>query len=99
MKKENSIILSYNANIHTHKLKRIVGYYYKEYVELNKKFENMSVDEYSKMMINKGENAKTEKQRDKISKEYAENMKNSEIFILLFYGNYIIIQFVKRIYP
>ena len=75
MKKENSIILSYNANIHTHKLKRIVGYYYKEYVELNKKFENMSVDEYSKMMINKGENAKTEKQRDKISKEYAENMK------------------------
>ena len=33
MKKENSIILSYNANIHTHKLKRIVGYYYKEYVE------------------------------------------------------------------
>ena len=31
MKKENSIILSYNANIHTHKLKRIVGYYYKEY--------------------------------------------------------------------
>lgn len=75
MKKENSIILSYNANIHTHKLKRIVGYYYKEYVELNEKFENMSVDEYSKMMINKGENAKTEKQRDKISKEYAKNMK------------------------
>ena len=34
MKKENGIILSYNANIHTHKLKRIVGYYYKEYVHL-----------------------------------------------------------------
>ena len=74
MKKEHNIKLSYNANIHTHSLKRIVGYYYKEYVELNKKFENMSVDEYSKMMINKGENAKTEKQRDKISKEYAEKI-------------------------
>ena len=75
MKKENSIILSYNANIHIHKLKRIVGYYYKEYVELNDKFENMSVDEYSKMMIAKAEKAKTGKERDKITEEYAENMK------------------------
>lgn len=75
MKKENSIILSYNANIHIHKLKRIVGYYYKEYVELNDKFENMSVDEYSKMMIAKAEKAKAGKERDKITEEYAENMK------------------------
>lgn len=75
MKKENSIILSYNANIHIHKLKRIVGYYYKEYVELNDKFENMSEDEYSKMMIAKAEKAKAGKERDKITKEYAENMK------------------------
>lgn len=75
MKKEHNIKLSYNANLHTHSLKRIVGYYYKEYVELNDKFENMSEDEYSKMMIAKGENAKTEKQRTKIAEEYAENMK------------------------
>lgn len=75
MKKENSIILSYNANIHIHKLKRIVGYYYKEYIELNEKFENMSEDEYSKMMIAKAEKAKTEKERDKITEEYAENAK------------------------
>lgn len=75
MKKEHDIKLSYNANIHTHSLKRIVGYYYEEYQELNNKFENMSEDEYSKMMISKGEKAKTEKERDKIAKEYAENMK------------------------
>ena len=75
MKKEHNIKLSYNANIHTHSLKRIVGYYYKEYVELDKTFENMSEDEYSKMMIAKVENAKTEKQRDKIAEEYAENYK------------------------
>ena len=52
-----------------------MGYYYKEYVELNDKFENMSEDEYSKMMIAKGEKAKTEKERNKIAKEYAENAK------------------------
>lgn len=75
MKKEHNIKLSYNANIHTHSLKRIVGYYYKEYVELDKTFENMSEDEYSKMMIAKVENAKTEKQRNKIAEEYAENYK------------------------
>ena len=75
MKKGHSIILSYNANIHIHKLKRIVGYYYKEYVELNEKFENMSEDEYSKMMIAKAEKAKAGKERDKITLEYAKNMK------------------------
>ena len=75
MKKGHNIKLSFNTHTVTHSLKRIVGYYYNEYVELNDKFENMSKDEYSKMMIAKGKNAKTEKQRDKISKEYAENMK------------------------
>lgn len=75
MKKEHKIKLSYNANIHTHSLKRVVGYYYKEFVELNDKSENMSEDEYSKIMITKGENAKTEKQRAKIAEEYAENIK------------------------
>lgn len=75
MKKEHNIKLSYNANIHTHSLKRIVGYYYEEYQELNNKFENMTEDEYSKMMISKGEKAKSEKERKKIAQEYAENMK------------------------
>ena len=75
MKKEHDIKLSFNTHTVTHNLKRIVGYYYNEYVELNDKFENMSKDEYSKMMIAKGENAKTEKQRNKIAEEYAENMK------------------------
>lgn len=75
MKKEHKITLSVNPITLTHSLKRIVGYYYKEYVELNDKFENMSEDEYSKMMIAKGEKAKTEKERNKIAKEYAENAK------------------------
>ena len=75
MKPEHDIKLSYNASINTHSLKRIVGYYYKEFVELNDKFENMSEDEYAKLMITKGENAKTEKERKKIAEEYAENMK------------------------
>ena len=75
MKKEHNIKLFYNNNTHVHSLKHIVGYYYKEYVELNNKFENMSEDDYSKIMITKGENAKTEKQRTKIAEEYAENIK------------------------
>lgn len=74
MKKEHNIKLSFNTSTVTHSLKRIIGYYYKEYIELNDKFENMSEDEYSKMMITKGENAKTEKQRTKIAEEYAENI-------------------------
>lgn len=75
MKKEHNIKLSFNTNTLTHSLKRIVGYYYKEYVELNDKFENISEDEYAKIMITKGENAKTEKQRAKIAEEYAENIR------------------------
>ncbi len=75
MKKGHNIKLSFNTHTVTHSLKRIVGYYYNEYVELNDKFENMSKDEYSKMMIAKGENAKTEKQRNKIAEKYAENVK------------------------
>ena len=88
MKKEHKITLSVNPITLTHSLKHIVGYYYKEYVELNDKFENMSEDEYSKMMITKGEKAKTEKERNKIAKEYAENVKkyysNKQCSILSF---------------
>ena len=87
MKPKHDIMLSYNASINTHILKHIVGYYYKEYIGLNDKFENMSEDEYSKFMIAKGENAKTEKARNKIAEEYAENMKkyySSNTSILFF---------------
>lgn len=41
MKKEHKITLSVNPIALTHSLKRIMGYYYKEYVELNDKFENI----------------------------------------------------------
>lgn len=75
MKKEHNIKLSFNDSLNTHSLKRIVGYYYEEYIELDNKFENMTEDDYSKMMFAKIEKAKTEKERDKIAEEYAKNMK------------------------
>lgn len=75
MKKEHNIKLSFNDNLNTHSLKRIVGYYYEAYIELDNKFENMTEDDYSKMMFAKIEKAKTEKERDKIAEEYAKNMK------------------------
>lgn len=74
MNKEHNIKLSFNINTVSHSLKRIVGYYYKEYIELDDKLEIMSEDEYAKMMIAKIDNAKTEKQRDKITEEYVENI-------------------------
>lgn len=75
MKKEHDIKLAFNSNLNTHSLKRIVAYYYKEYIESDNKFENMTEDEYSKMMIAKIEKAKTEKERNKIAEEYAKNTK------------------------
>ena len=93
MKKNYDITLSYNPNINTHTLKRIVAHYYKEYVELNDEFENMTEDEYSKMMIAKGEKAKTEKERNKIAEEYAKNMKkyysSSKPYSILNYNNQV----------
>lgn len=74
MKKSHDIKLSYNANINTHSLKRIVGYYYDEYVELNEKFENMTEDEYTRLMFSKINRSKNEKEREKITKEYQENV-------------------------
>lgn len=75
MKKEHNIKLFFNSSINTHSLRRIVGYYYEEYIELDNKFENMTEDEYSKMMFGKIEKAKTEKERNKIAEEYAKNMR------------------------
>ncbi|MBR3255807.1 MAG: hypothetical protein IKF97_06340, partial [Clostridia bacterium] len=93
MKKNYDITLSYNPNINTHTLKRIVAHYYKEYVELDDEFENMTEDEYSKMMIAKAENAKTEKERNKIAEEYAKNMKKyyplSKPYSILNYNNQV----------
>ena len=93
MKKNYNITLSYNPNINTHTLKHIVAHYYKEYVELDEQFENMTEDEYAKMMIAKAENAKTEKERDKITEEYVKNMKKyyplNKPYSILNYNNQV----------
>lgn len=74
MKKTNDIKVAFNANLFVHSTTQIVGYYYKEYVEINEKFENLSEDEYVHMMFAKIRNAKSDKEREKLAKEYADNM-------------------------
>lgn len=74
MKKTNDIKVAFNANLFVHSTTQIVGHYYKEYIEINEKFESLSEDEYVHMMFAKIRNAKSEKERDKLSKEYADNM-------------------------
>lgn len=74
MKKTNDIKVAFNANLFVHSTTQIVGHYYKEYVEINDKFENLSEDEYVHMMFAKIRNAKSDKERDKLGKEYADNM-------------------------
>lgn len=74
MKKTNDIKVAFNANLFVHSTTQIVGHYYKEYVEINEKFENLSEDEYVHMMFAKIRNAKSDKERDKLGKEYADNM-------------------------
>lgn len=74
MKKTNDIKVAFNANLFVHSTTQIVGHYYKEYVEINEKFENLSEDEYIHMMFSKIRNAKSDKERDKLGKEYADNM-------------------------
>ncbi len=74
MKKTNDIKVAFNANLFVHSTTQIVGHYYKEYVEINDKFENLPEDEYVHMMFAKIRNAKSEKEREKLSKEYADNM-------------------------
>ncbi len=75
MKKTNDIKVAFNANLFVHSTTQIVGHYYKEYVEINEKFENLSEDEYVHMMFAKIRNAKSDKERDKLGKEYADNMR------------------------
>lgn len=74
MKKANDIKVAFNANLFVHITTQIVGHYYKEYVKINEKFENLSEDEYVHMMFAKIRNAKSDKERDKVGKEYADNM-------------------------
>lgn len=74
MKKINDIKVAFNANLFVHSTTQIVGHYYKEYTEINEKFENLSEDEYVHMMFAKIRNAKSDKERDKLGKEYADNM-------------------------
>ena len=75
MKKTNDIKVAFNANLFVHSTTQIVGHYYKEYVEINEKFENLSEDEYVHMMFAKIRNAKSDKGREKLGKEYADNMR------------------------
>lgn len=74
MKKINDIKVAFNANLFVHSTTQIVGHYYKEYTEINEKFENLSEDEYVHMIFAKIRNAKSDKERDKLGKEYADNM-------------------------
>ena len=75
MKKTNDIKVAFNANLLVHSTTQIVGHYYKESVEINENFENLSEDEYVHMMFAKIRNAKSDKERDKLGKEYADNMR------------------------
>ena len=75
MKKTNDIKVAFNANLFVHSTTQIVGHYYKESVEINENFENLSEDEYVHMMFAKIRNAKSDKERDKLGKEYADNMR------------------------
>ena len=70
-----NITISFDSNLFVHTTKQIVGHYYSEYVEINEEFENLSEDEYTHIMFAKANVAKSKEERDKIGKEYAENIK------------------------
>lgn len=74
MENKCDLRVSFNPNLFVHTTTQIVAHYYKEFVEINEKFEKMTEDEYSKMMIAKANSCKYKKERDKIANEYAENM-------------------------
>lgn len=70
-----NMAISFNSNLFVHTTKQIVAHYYNEYVEINEYFENLTEDEYTHIMFAKANVAKSKEERDKIGKEYAENMK------------------------
>lgn len=75
MKNIPDISISFDSNLFVHTTKQIVGHYYNEYFEINKNFENLTEDEYTHIMFAKANMTKSKEERDKIGKEYAENMK------------------------
>lgn len=75
MKDIPDISISFDSNLFVHTTKQIVGHYYNEYFEINENFENLTEDEYTHIMFAKANMTKSKKERDKIGKEYAENMK------------------------
>lgn len=75
MKDIPDISISFDSNLFVHTTKQIVGHYYNEYVEINENFENLTEDEYTHIMFAKVNMTKSKEERDKIGKEYAENMK------------------------
>ena len=75
MKDIPNITISFDSNLFVHTTKQIVGHYYSEYVEINEEFQNLTEDEYTHIMFAKANVAKSKEERDKIGKEYAENMK------------------------
>ena len=75
MKDIPDISISFDSNLFVHTTKQIVGHYYSEYVEINEQFQNLTEDEYTHIMFAKANMTKSKEERDKIGKEYAENMK------------------------
>lgn len=75
MKDIPDISISFDPNLFVHTTKQIVGHYYNEYVEINENFENLTEDEYTHIMFAKANMTKSKEERDKIGKEYSENMK------------------------
>ena len=75
MKDIPDISISFDPNLFVHTTKQIVGHYYNEYVEINENFENLTEDEYTHIMFTKANMTKSKEERDKIGKEYSENMK------------------------
>lgn len=75
MKDIPNITISFDSNLFVHTTKQIVGHYYSEYVEINEQFQNLTEDEYTHIMFAKANVAKSKEEKDKIGKEYAENIK------------------------
>ena len=75
MKDITDISISFDPNLFVHTTKQIVGHYYNEYVEINENFESLTEDEYTHIMFAKANMTKSKEERDKIGKEYSENMK------------------------
>ena len=72
MKKKYKIEIAYTPEIFVHSTTRIVACYSKEFFEVNEKYEKMSKSEYIRLMRNRIETAKTQKEKDTLYAEYLE---------------------------